>query len=210
VYRVINEHADLVVSDHRLGPAVDEYLWLMRAAPVPGMASDLEFRRKYRAFWQLGAARLGEEWVEAHFDLMERASQQRLDIRDVITALSLVPRNAAGGYAVDLSFASKLVHMHEPKAPIYDALIADFFLYKAPTTGTVTVRVENQLEFYSFLVKEYRRIHDDGLLVPVVEACRARFGPVEVSAEKWYDFAIWTFVRLARAGRILNGSIRYS
>jgi hypothetical protein len=175
LYKLINKHADLISSDSRLGPAVEAYLWLIREAQKHDAAAALEFRRRYSNFWQLGAARLGVEWVQAYFGMLTDPSEGQLYIRSVVTALSEMPRNAAGGRGVDLSFASKLVHRRDLNAPIYDAMIADFYLFRPKASSDLNARIDSQLKFYSFLVREYQRIGQLGLLSPVVDVCRQPF-----------------------------------
>jgi hypothetical protein len=88
--------------------------------------------------------------------------------------------------------------------------VARFYLFKAPTSGTVKERTEKLTAFHNFLVADYARVINSGLLAPAIAAFRERFKPRHHTDEKIIDCLVWVLVGLAEDGAVLDGRIVYS
>ena len=202
MYQNINNHAGAICGDSALSRAVMQYKHLLGQLSVVDVIADGHFRRECEAFWRITAGHVGEEWREHFFRILDECKRNRnTDVAAITMSLASVPRNKSGSRALDFSFASKLVHMIDPTAPIYDALIAAFYFFDAPSSGSITVRLPEMCEFYDFLRREYQRVKDQRLLGDALsEFRRTHSAARRFTDEKVIDFLIWTYVRLLRSG----------
>jgi hypothetical protein len=103
-----------------------------------------------------------------------------------------------------------MVHMLQTDMPVYDSLVAQFY-FLAEEGTTFDERLRNRLESYRFLVKEYRRVLDEGLLAPSITAFRARFTMADTFTDtKIIDTLIWRFAAMLSGGALKSGLVRYS
>ena len=64
---------------------------------------------------------------------------------------------------------------------------------------------------YQFLVAEYRRVQNEGLLAPSITAFRERFDPAGTFTDtKIVDTLIWRFAAALAGGALGNGFVKYS
>jgi hypothetical protein len=94
--------------------------------------------------------------------------------------------------------------------PIYDSLVARFFLFEAPSSDRpVEERITKLTAFHDFLGTEYARVIKGGQLASAIAAFRQRFNPQQHTDEKIIDWLIWTLVSLADRGALLKSQIVY-
>jgi hypothetical protein len=191
-----------------------EYSWLIANE---ANAVSVEYRRKYSSFWSLNAAMLGDSYKYEYFSLLtDKIATRNSDVfsegylRDIALRLYDVPVNGAGKQALQFSFATKLVHMVFPHAPVYDAKIAAFYHFKPlDSDRPVNERITNFLDFYLFLREEHKRILYNGLLESSIKKFRLRFEAESFTDEKIVDSILWAFVGGLEEGALLNLQIVY-
>lgn len=211
MYRYINENAILICGDTELPRAVTLYKTLMTRVGLVDVTIDAEFRRACENFWRITAARVGPGWRHNYFRVLEAQKKTRtLDVAEITRALAVTPRNKTGTKALDFSFASKLLHMVDPNAPIYDDLIAGFYFFNTPTGPRVNARLTRLCDFYEFLRHEYRRVELQGLLDVAVRQFRETHAVASgFTYVKLIDFLLWTYVRLLRGGSQREGELLF-
>jgi hypothetical protein len=213
MYSLINRHIDLVLSNVNRDLDIDTYLYLMGTFAKINVAQDEVFQLKYRTYWGLNAARLSHDFCLAYFDLMEcLRGNNNFDIEVVSRQLYETPTHKNGRQSLQFSFASKLVHTLEPKKPIYDSRVADFFFFPPlDPTKELDIKLQALLPFYRFLCLEYERVLTKGLLEPSITKFRSTYELDRTyTDEKIIDTLIWRFVTLLRSTALRDGSIRYS
>lgn len=83
MYSLMESNKRLLIQ--RIGTRhVDAYDWLMFNQDL---AASRGYQKRYRKYWMMNAARLGQEYVDAYFDLLVRARSNELDIKLVASAL---------------------------------------------------------------------------------------------------------------------------
>lgn len=185
---------------------VDNYDWLMANR---GSVGDPVFQSRFRLFWRMNAARLGDTYCNHYFELLSDLSDVA-DLEDLVRELYKVPVNNKGTKALQFSFSTKLLHMHDPHLPIYDKQVAAFYFYSAPSSRSAfDSRLTSLMRFHNFLQNEYARIADEHLLSESIHLFRSRLEPRFFTDEKVIDSLIWAFVALLRGGRLVDGSVRY-
>ena len=128
----------------------------------------------------------------------------------VARSLLDIPINAKERKALQFSFASKLVHMLNPRLPVYDRMVEAFHFLPRSYMGTPERKLQNLLRSYEFLIEEYGRVLKHGLLAPAIDAFRQRFGvETDYSDEKIIDTLIWKFVPFLEGGAVRDGVVPY-
>lgn len=186
---------------------VDDYDWLMfnqDLATSPG------YQSRYRKYWMMNAARLGQEYVDAYFDLLVRARSNEPDIKMVASALYEIPCNSKGKKALQYSFSTKLLHALDPTLPIYDSQVAAFYFFTPPErTAPLDARLNDLGTFYKFLRGEHDRVLAEGLLQGCIHEFRSQLSPRHFTDQKIVDSLIWGFASLLRDGAVSGGSVAY-
>jgi len=186
---------------------VTEYDWLrqnLRDCDTP------EYQTRYKTFWRLGAARLSPHFCKVYFSALQASQNKTPDVGALARKLQATPTHQNGRKSLQFSFVTKLVHMVEPTAPIYDSLVASFYFYQEPTVRlTLATRVEDLVEFHKFLGREYQRILKKKLLARSIGEFRSKFNPDHFTDEKIIDSLLWAFVSLLKRGGLTSGQFAY-
>jgi hypothetical protein len=212
MYSLINSHIDRLLQTISPQDDVRPYVQLVRDLPNVDASQDMLFQRTYRRYWALNAARLGPEFLRAYFAVLERSKQspERVTAELVARELLEIPVNSKGTKSLQFSFASKLVHMVNPRLPVYDSMVETFFFFPRPDRGTTEKKLANLLQSYKFLVEEYDRVLRDRLLSPAIDAFRQHFRmETDYSDEKIIDTLIWRFVSFLWNGALRDRTVVY-
>jgi hypothetical protein len=210
MYSVLNRHiTPLLASIERFG-GLHQYKYLMDSFRRTDTTRDVEFQQTYRSYWQMGAARLGDEFCRAYFGHLEELKAfERYDVARIALLLYKVASNSKGERKLHFSFSTKMVHMLQPDTPVYDSLVAQFYFLSEGGT-TFDEKLKERLRAYQFLVTEYRRVLSEGLLSPSITAFRERFSFAHSFTDtKIVDTLIWRFAAMLTGGAVTTGSVRY-
>jgi len=210
MYRYINQHIEALLDLLRKDKHVQNYDNLMRAFAQADALRDETFRRNYAHFWKL---RRVKAWREAYFVLLQNIrNQTQLDPREILRYVCHETLdNHKGGQALEFSFATKLVHMVDPKSPIYDANVRVFYLLpELPGDDDMEARIHRCLGVYDALAKEYERILTNGLLCHSIARFKEELNPERFTDIKIIDSLIWAFVTWAKQGPAFGkGELQY-
>lgn len=207
MYRLIEENYDRVLS-HISPEHVSNYDWLSENANRP---QDTDFQARFRKFWALNAARLGEQYCIEFFNRLEAATADKVDLEKLVRQLYDVPFNNRQQRRLQFSFATKLLHMRRPHSPIYDSRVAAFYFFSPPDYGrSFDERISRFLTFYQFLETEYARVLECKLLEQSIAQFREQCKPAHFTDQKVIDSLIWGFVSLLRSGEVASGTVRFS
>jgi hypothetical protein len=206
MYEPINEFSETVLNS--VPPKfVGQYDWL---AEKISEALNPEYQSRFISFWAMGQARLGEEFYKTYFDTLMRSAEPRLNLEEVVRTLYDASANSIGRRSLPFSFATKLEHMRNRRLPIYDSQVAEFYFFQIPPAVLpVSERIERFMNFHRFLISEYRRIIDQGLLTRPIETFRDRFTPKCFTEERIIDSLIWAFVGLLHKDALWKKQIVY-
>jgi hypothetical protein len=167
---------------------------------------DIQFQRTYRSYWQMGAARLGDEFCEAYFAHLEELKVRGPDVGRIAVRLYNVASNRKGERKLHFSFS---VHMLQPDTPVYDSLVAQFYFLSEDGT-TFDEKLKSRLASYEFLVAEYRRVLKEGLLAASIAAFRKRFTFADGFTDtKIIDTLVWRFAAMLTGGALKSGLVTY-
>jgi hypothetical protein len=205
MYSVINAFHRTIISE--IDPQyVKQYEWIREK--VEDVDSP-QYQQQYRNFWQMNMSRLSSGFYATYFGLLKAPTPLALD--SLCQTLCEASTRSTGIRTLQFSFATKLLHIQNPHLPIYDSRVARFYLFEAPASDRpLQERITKLMAFYEFLVAEYARVIDNGLLATAIAAFRERFKPQQHTDEKIVDWLIWALVGLIDDGALLDGRIVYS
>jgi len=212
MYRLINQSCDLVFAELDRRDYVGRYLRLTLACKTGNVRGDKTFQREFRQYWAMGVARMKDPFRAAFyqkfFDLLsERLRTRKSSVPDVVRELVIGGHDK--GETLWFSFASKLVHMVDPRLPVFDNLIAEFFHF-AGTGGDFEDRLSSLMDFYEFLRQEYVRVIRQKLLGPSLRAFRDRYADAStVPDERIIDWLAVGCVAVLRKGAQRRGDMLY-
>jgi hypothetical protein len=210
MYSALNRHVDPLLNSIARDGGLDQYRYLIDTFRTTDITRNDQFQRTYRSYWQMGAARLSDDFCKAYFDCLEEAkSVERPDVRPLAVRLYSIASNSKGDRKLHFSFSTKMVHMLFPDRPVYDSLVAQFYFLREDGS-TFDEKLKNRLESYNFLVDEYCRVLSEGLLTPTIAAFRRRFTLADTFTDtKVVDTLIWRFAAMLAGGALRTGLVRY-
>jgi hypothetical protein len=187
-YNGINENIDQILRsvDSR---HVTEYDWLVQNIHSVAKA---DYQKRYKDYWGLDGAGLSQNYCQAYFEYLKAGLNNgapQLDI--IVNRLYQIPVRP-DKCAVQFSFCTKLCHMINRHSPIYDRYFRDFYNFEKPSYSvTVKQRIASLIGFHKYLVHEYDRVLQEGLVTKSIQAFRERFKPQYFTDIKVIDSLIW-------------------
>lgn len=216
MYHLINENIGLLLD--AIKPERDIYPYTQ----LNGMCRDhkldvsvsKEFKKLYRKYWQLNAAHLNEDYVEAYFKLLQECRSINgadVSVEQIARKLYQFPTHSKKRYSLQFSFATKLVHTLRPESPVYDETVqAFFFLPPRPLSGSLDQKLRRFSQVYSFLIGEYQRVLREQRLGPSIAIFRSKYdSESSFTDEKIVDTLIWQFVKCIRNRNLEDGAFVY-
>lgn len=210
MYSVLNRHVEPLLASIENDGGLDQYKYLMDSSRRTDTSRDDQFQRAFRSYWQMGAARLSDEFCKAYFGHLEELKAfEHPDVGRIAVCLYNVASNSKGERKLHFSFSTKMLHMLQPDAPVYDSLVAQFY-FLSENGSTFDEKLKSRLESYMFLIAEYERVLNDDLLAPSITAFRKRFTFAGTFTDtKIIDTLIWRFAAMMTGGAVKRGSVKY-
>lgn len=190
-YEEINDNIDQILQS--INPIhVTEYDWLVQNLH---QVAEAEYQRRYKNYWRLNGAGLSQNFCQVYFQHLQAGiNNNLLQLGILANQLYEIPTRP-NIHTLQFSFCTKLCHMLNRQLPIYDSKIRDFYNFTAPNSNLpVQQRIHEFLQFHQFLVNEYNRILNEGLLAPSIQAFRQHFNPQHFTDIKVIDSLIWAFI----------------
>jgi hypothetical protein len=204
MYDLINTNIGIVLQFIATNQAVTEYDWLVQNLQ---QVATQPYQNRYGSYWVMRFP--AQAYRKVYFQtlqtaLLTPAAPPNLTV--LTTNLYNTPANAKG-QSNQFSFITKLLHMVDRHSPIYDRRVAAFYFFQKPASGSG--QIQSYVGFHAFLVQEYHRILQNGLLQNSIQAFRQRFTPQHFTDEKAIDVLIWGYVGLLERGALIGGQIVY-
>jgi hypothetical protein len=209
MYSLINHNLKTLLRSIERYGGVDDYAYLIGAVRNTVVSTDARFQKTYRSYWRMYGAGLSENFCRQYFEYLEELkSIPKPDLETIAVRLYQIPANALNKPKLHFSFSTKLVHMLDPNRPVYDSQVARFYFLPNNDSWKFDVKLAQRLKSYEFLIREYARIIEHGVLDPAIDGFRKRFKG-EFSNVKVIDTLIWRFVSMLSDGAVSDGSIKY-
>jgi hypothetical protein len=187
-YDEINENIDRILEsiDQK---HVTEYDWLVQN--IHNVA-EADYQRRYKSYWWLDKAELSQNYCLAYFQHLQAGLNDNAPQLNIIVNRLYQMPVSQNKHALQFSFCTKLCHMINRNSPIYDRYIRGFYNFEPPSSSLpVQHRIALLMEFYQYLVHEYNRVLQEGLLTKSIQAFRQRFKSQYFTDIKVIDSLIW-------------------
>lgn len=211
MYDLINQFAQTVAGT--IPPEhVTDYEWLLQNV---GQASTPDYQRRYRRFWGMGVALLSSTFYTTYFGALKASIGQTPTLNSIAQSLHAASTNSKGRQSLQFSFATKLLHMTNPRLPIYSSEVAAFYFFQEPEVKDRTDpkdlrrRIQATVTFHDFLKQEYARVLQNKLLAASIQEFRLRLKPKLFTDEKIVDSLIWAFAAFLWNGALPSRQITY-
>jgi hypothetical protein len=185
-YAEINTNIGLILPS--IEPAhVTEYDWLVGNIHH---AADGFYQRRYKRYWGLNDGGLSKGYYKQYFRHLRQSTNSVPVLSTLVEQLYQVPTRK-DSYALQFSFCTKLCHMIDRNLPIYDSNIMKFYDFTLLASKiSVPQQIRRLVEFHQYLVTEYNRVLELGLLRSSIEAFRQYFHPQHFTDVKVIDSLI--------------------
>jgi hypothetical protein len=210
MYRHIDRHIKVLLDLLRKDEHVRDYDNLMHEFAQADTAVDSGFQQHYVHFWRLRG--VNDAWRRNCFTLLQDIRNQgERELRQLLRHVCHETLgNRRGRQSLEFSFATKLVHMVDPRSPIYDANVRAFYFLPDANGGDIEARTDGCLKVYDALVREYDRILENRLLDESIARFRGELNPETFTDIKVIDSLIWAFVTWAKRGpAFVKGGLQY-
>jgi hypothetical protein len=204
MYHLVNQFAVAIVDTIPRDDLL-EYKWLLKNI---SQANTLDYQKRYKNYWQMNVAQLGSDFYRAYFNALTSLPPQQRMLCDLIQVLYDASARRDGRKSIQFSFATKLLHMTNPGLPLYSSEITKFFFFRE-RESELSRRIAELASFHDFLIQEYARVVENGLLLSAIQEFRHRFNTWHFTDEKIIDSLICAFVRLLENGALLKGKLVY-
>ncbi|EHH1051807.1 hypothetical protein J7I00_004551 [Vibrio parahaemolyticus] len=210
MYTMINEKIELILSSISKEEHVEPYIYLTMKPRIEGteIIRSEEYRKKYRHYWRMNAARLPVEFFKEYFKILSDSYRDKFLASDIAEKLFSIKDDKE---SYQFSFATKLVHMSDTSLPIYDSMISSFYYMPKINQNRLSEKKVWSEANYNFLKSEYERILSLGLLEHSINSFRTYFEvDEEFSDHKIIDSLLWAFVSFSQRGAIIERKLSYS
>lgn len=171
-----------------------EYFELKRLLAIGTSAARTEFRNRFAKWYRLNSAGLSDAFKDRYFDHLFAAKP--VGQEDPYTAILLdlyKIRRRKGDRALQCSFVSKLVAIHDESRPIFDKYVREFFGIAVPSLGSVEFRVAGFVANLNRIREQYGEWSIDPEFETVFEPLyRKNPGLRECHPHRALDNLIWT------------------
>jgi len=151
-----------------------------------GKTPTREFQKVYKDFYVLTAAGLTQEFFDRYFQLLEN---KETDLKKILKILSKIPRRK-GDYAVELSFASKLIHTVDNNSPIFDKNVANVLGIKLNYKEDLDERIEDRVRAYELLKRKFTVLLKNPEVQEIISDFKEKLG-ADINNIKMLDFILW-------------------
>ncbi len=176
---------------------ISPYLKLKRILAEKPVGFETAFRQTFESYYGLNAGGVTRAFKDRYFNLLFGLEIQDDDdpYTPILIELYQIPRRK-GDKALQCSFVSKLVAIHDESHPIFDRHVSDFFGITVPSNGSVDFRVAGFLANLKYLRKTYESWSEDSEFQKVLLVVKQRHPYLnDCTTSRIADFLVWTVGR---------------
>lgn len=169
------------------------YQELKRLFAAKDDAARIEFRRAFERYYGLYAGGVTKSWRDRYFELLFGLHlQEGVDpYTPVLRSLYAIPRHR-GDQALQFSFVSKLVAIHDESYPLYDRYVSGFFGIAPPSIGGTSFRIAGFVAHMQWLRQTYMSWAQSIAFQQVIASLRERYPRLHtVGVSRIADMLVW-------------------
>lgn len=171
------------------------YLELKELLPDTSVLARRRFRVLYTQYYGLNAGGLTDNFKTSYFHLLFEGvspTNRSPNYATLLNDLYEIPRKK-GDKALQLSFVSKLVAMHDEARPIYDRHVLSFFGKKAPAASKPRKdRIDWYVSFLDDVAEDYAQWANDSDVKDILNRLKTRDSRLcKCHVVRLLDFLVW-------------------
>lgn len=168
--------------------SIEVYEFLQEQFNSSNVEENHLFQFVFRSYYRLDGAALSAEFKHAFFEILEENKENdKLEFLPVLKRLYAF-ENPKAANAVQFSFVSKLIHTINNKRAIYDNEVVKIFSLAKPVQQDFDLKVENYLNQFGSIERQYKEIVLAKLLPQTMAAFDEKFADHGLSDYKKLDF----------------------
>lgn len=170
-----------------------EYFALRQLLADPRPKAREQFATRFASYYRLRSAGLTAEFIQLYFKRLFECSPVGVadPYTELLRELYDFPRRQ-GDRALQSSFVSKLVAVHDESRPIYDSHVANFFGMNVPRVGSVSFRIAVFVRNLARIQVDYESWARDPRFRRIGRAFFAKHPGVNCHPTRICDFLVWT------------------
>ncbi len=175
---------------------ISPYFELKRVLAEKPTGFQTKFRQIFESYYGLNAAGVTNDFRDRYFGLLFGLEIQDDDpYTPILLELYEIPRHK-GDKALQCSFVSKLVAIHDESHPIFDRHVSDFFGINVPSNGSVDFRIAGFLANLEYLRKTYECWTEDAEFQKILLTVKQTHPYLNgCTTPRIADFLVWTVGR---------------
>ncbi len=156
------------------------------------------FKRIFSTYYGLNAAGLTDAFKKRYFDLLfglDLSIHEAPPYETVLKALYKIKRRKKDR-ALQASFVSKLISIHDESHPLFDRHVSGFFGISVPTSGALDFRISGFVENLDHIRNQYREWCENEQVKELIAELKLRIPQLtNCHAIRICDFLVWTIGR---------------
>jgi hypothetical protein len=173
------------------------YLKLKRMLTDQPVGFQPEFRQTFERYYGLNAAGVSDAFKRRYFELLFdlKLKEDGDPYTSILKELYSVLRRKEDK-ALQCSFVSKLVAIHDETRPIFDRHVSHFFGITVPSNGWVDFRIAGFVANLMWLRETYQHWSGDERFIDILSAVKHKHPSLkDCAGARVTDFLIWTVGR---------------
>lgn len=179
----------------QLSKTTDVYLKLRGLLADTSPDGERSFSELFSKYYGLNSAGLTSEWKEKYFSLLFAFREKVPDEphRFALRELFRLPRRK-GDNALQFSFVSKLVAIHDERQPLYDVFLQSYFGLGPPANGLpLEFRISGFLQNLNEIGRRYQAWAEYESFAAILRDLRRTFpGIANCHSVRICDFLVWS------------------
>ena len=161
---------------------VKRYQHLIENLHKVDVSKDEVFQRIYNGFFQL---RRNDAYRAKHYEFLERnKANDTIEFKEILVFLSSIQNS------VEASFATKMLSIIRPKAPVWDSKVLDKLNLKKPKINSPR-RIEETFEVYERICAWYEDFFARAQFKEWIELFDKHYPNSGIDSVKKVDFVLW-------------------
>jgi hypothetical protein len=173
------------------------YLKLKRLLVDQPVGFRVEFRQTFERYYGLNTGGVSDAFKRRYFELLfELELPESCDpYTPILKELYSIPRRLEDN-ALQCSFVSKLVAIHDETRPIFDRHVSDFFGITVPSSVWVDFRIAGFVTNLTRLRETYQHWSGDKQFMEILSAVKQKHPSLKnCTSTRVADFLVWTVGR---------------
>ena len=186
---------EAAADNEHIGKSARIYRELRQSLAWASPASDEHFKKRFSRYYEINAAGLSANWKENYFQLLFSFREKMPNEPHQVALTKLLPiERIKGDKALQFSFVSKLVAIHDEQQPIFDRFVSFYFGLGPPSLMALPeFRIMGFLQNLAEIRRRYQAWSKDEMFTEILRDLRSKIPDLADCHEvRICDFLVWS------------------